>query len=99
MFNSFGTYISDVFKCLLIVFFISSCEDKNITLVNDGDSNCEIVLLDSATKHNIKSAKILQNYIQKISDVSLNIVDESSQNENKNKIYVVCPFKIYKIQK
>ena len=84
----FKSFIIRVIKCLSIVFFISSCEDKNITLVNNGTSDYEIVFLGKATKNEYQSAKILQNYIQKISDVPLDIVDESSQNANKHKIYI-----------
>ena len=76
------------FKFLLIVLLVSSCENKNITLVNNSVSDYEIVFLGEATKSEYKSAEILQNYLQKISDVKLDIVDESSQNANKHKIYV-----------
>ncbi|WP_034040520.1 DUF4838 domain-containing protein [Wocania ichthyoenteri] len=88
MFKTFNAYISKVLKCLLIVFLISSCEDKNITLIKNSVSDYEIVFLGEATKSEYKSAEILQNYLQKISGVSLDIVDESSQNTNKHKIYV-----------
>ncbi|WP_223550665.1 DUF4838 domain-containing protein [Aestuariivivens sp. NBU2969] len=72
---------------LFVLFF--SCKEKNILeLVYDGRSNYDIVVLDSATKHHYQSAQILQNYIKKITGVHLELVDESSQNINKHKIYV-----------
>ncbi|MFD1163703.1 MULTISPECIES: DUF4838 domain-containing protein [Hwangdonia] len=88
MFKSFNAYLSKAVHCLLIVFVMFSCEDKNITLVNNGASNYEIVFLGEATQSAYQSAETLQEYIQKISDVSVDIVDESSQNTNKHKIYV-----------
>jgi hypothetical protein len=88
MFKSFDRYIPKFFNCLLVVFLMSSCENKNITLVNDGVSDYEIVFLGEASKSDYKSAVILQNYLQKISDVKLDIVDESSQNTKKHKIYI-----------
>ncbi|MFD1614126.1 DUF4838 domain-containing protein [Gelatiniphilus marinus] len=88
MFKSFNAYLSKAVHCLLIVIVLFSCEDKNITLVNNGASNYEIVFLGEATQSAYQSAETLQEYIQKISDVSIDIVDESSQNTNKHKIYV-----------
>lgn len=88
MFKSFKLSISKFFQCFIMVLFIFSCEDKNITLVNNGLSDYEIVFLGEAAKSEYQSAEILQNYIQKISNVALNIVDESSQNTAKHKIYV-----------
>ncbi|WOD42667.1 DUF4838 domain-containing protein [Hwangdonia lutea] len=88
MFKSFCSYALKTFNGLLIVFLMYSCEDKTITLVHDGASDYDIVFLGEATQSAYQSAEILQNYIQKISDVKLDIVDESSQNANKHKIYV-----------
>lgn len=73
----------------VLMLFAHSCSNNNsLKLVDEGDSNYEIVFLDSATQHNHQSAEILQNYLKKISNVKLPIVDESSQNANTHKIYV-----------
>ncbi len=75
---------------LAIIFGVfSSCIDENtLEIVKDSHSEYEIVFIGEATSSQYKSAEILQNYIHKMSRVSLDIVDESSQNANKNKIYV-----------
>ncbi|MCF7567851.1 DUF4838 domain-containing protein [Sabulilitoribacter arenilitoris] len=58
-----------------------------MTLVCNANTNYEIVFLGNATKHEYQSAETLQKYIQKISNVKLDLVDESSQTK-KHKIYV-----------
>ena len=58
-----------------------------MTIVKNGKPDYDIVVLDSATKHEQQSAKILQDYIKKISGATLNIVNESSQSNNP-KIYI-----------
>ncbi len=88
MFKLFKWDITKVLKCLLILFFVSSCKDKKITLVDNGTSDYEITILNSSTKHSFQSAEILQSYIQKIAGVEINIVDESSQNIKAPKIYI-----------
>lgn len=64
-----------------------SCKNDTIVIVEKGKSNYEIVYIDDATKSQYESAKILKNYIYKISKVNLPIVDESSQSA-PNKIYI-----------
>ncbi|MDU8886031.1 DUF4838 domain-containing protein [Yeosuana sp. MJ-SS3] len=71
-----------------ILLFFHSCQDKDITLINNKEVNCEIVFLGEASKHNYQSAEILQKYLQKIADVKIELTDESSQNKIKHKIYV-----------
>ncbi len=88
MFSLFSEYIAKAFKCLLILLFVSSCEDKNITLVNKGASDYEIVILDSLTKYSFQSAEILQNYLQKISGIKIDIIEESSQSTKTHKVYI-----------
>jgi hypothetical protein len=71
-----------------ILLFFHSCQDKDITLINNKEVNCEIVFLGEASKHNYQSAEILQKYLQKIADVKIELTDKSSQNKTKHKIYV-----------
>lgn len=68
--------------------FISSCSNDSISIVENGKSDYEIVYMGSTAESQYKSAEKLQFYINKISDVQLNLVDESSQNSGKHKIYV-----------
>ncbi|WP_242202162.1 DUF4838 domain-containing protein [Aestuariivivens insulae] len=75
------------FKFILVSLLLASCNNNTLTLAKDGASNYEIVVLGSATKSSYQSAEILQSYLEKISGVSLNLVDESSQS-SKHKIYV-----------
>lgn len=73
----------------VLILLAHSCSNSNsLKLIEDGDSNYEIVFSGLATKQNYKSAEILQNYLQKISGTKLNLIDESSQSANKHKIYV-----------
>lgn len=73
----------------IILAFTHACADKNVLEITDnGHSDYEIVAIGIASETEDSATRILQNYIQKISDVSLEIVDESSQNEKKHKIFV-----------
>ncbi len=75
------------FSCLL--FFICACSNNNsLQIVKNGESNYEIIILDEASKSQYESAEILQNYIHKISNTTLAIVNESSQSFKKHKIYI-----------
>lgn len=73
---------------LLVLLIFSSCNMDGLELVHEGKSDYEIVFMGSATESQYKSAEILQHYIKVISGAELNLVDESSQNLKKNKIYV-----------
>ncbi|MCK0188349.1 DUF4838 domain-containing protein [Arenibacter sp. F20364] len=73
---------------LLILSILTSCEKDGIELVRDGQSDYEIVFMGSATEGQYKSAEILQKYILDISGVELPLVDESSQDIKKNKLYI-----------
>lgn len=84
--------VSYLFFLSLLILIYSCSIRKNtfnntINLVQKGTTNYEIVFLGNATKSQYQSAEILQNYIQKISDLKLDLVDESSQT-TKHKIYV-----------
>ncbi|WP_411032349.1 DUF4838 domain-containing protein [Spongiimicrobium sp. 3-5] len=72
----------------LVLFLTWSCTNNAIELVKNGASDYEIVLLDNFTEDTRKTAEKLQYYIHKISDVSIEIVDGSSQNKDKSKIFV-----------
>ena len=75
--------------CGVLALFICSCSKNNaLQIVENGESNYEIVFLGEASKSQHESAKILQNYLHKISNTSLTIIDESSQSLNKHKIYI-----------
>jgi hypothetical protein len=73
---------------IFIIVLISCSKNNKLELNSNGVSNYEIVLLDSKTKHGYESAEILQTYLQKISGIKLNIVDENHQKANKHKIYI-----------
>jgi len=57
-------------------------------LVENGQSDYEIVFTGDATGRQYKSAEVLQSYIEKISDAKLTIVDENSQSADKRKIFI-----------
>ena len=73
---------------LFIVLILSSCNIDGIELVHEGESDYEIVFMGNATESQYRSAETLQHYLQLISGVELPLVDESSQDIKKNKIYV-----------
>ena len=76
---------------LLLAAVISSCKnvaDGSIKLVEQGDSDYEIVLMTEASESQHKSAGQLAKYVRQISGADLDLVDESSQTSNKKKIYI-----------
>lgn len=77
-----------VFSCLLILGIYSCSKNNSLQIVENGESNYEIVFLGEASKSQYKSAEILQNYIYKISNTSLTVIDKSSQSLDKHKIYI-----------
>lgn len=77
-----------LFTLLSLVLFITSCTDDKITLVENGKSTYEIVFMSEATDEQYKAAKMLQEYLKKISGAKLAIIDESSQTHDKQKIYI-----------
>ena len=88
MYKSLRKQILKVCKLLLILFFMSSCEDENITLVKNGTTDYEIVFLNSANNQSFESAEIFQKYIDKISNVKVPIVKEDAQSKGKHRIYI-----------
>ncbi|MCK0144866.1 DUF4838 domain-containing protein [Arenibacter sp. F26102] len=73
---------------LLILLAISSCNLDGIELIHEGKSDYEIVLMGRATTSLNKSAEVLQSYLYKISGTKLDVVNETSQNAEKKKIYL-----------
>jgi hypothetical protein len=73
---------------ILSITVFYSCTNNSVILVDNGVSNYEIVFMDSATESQYKSAELLKTYIDKISGSNIIIVDESSQNIDKKKIYI-----------
>lgn len=82
-----NAFILNLISFSLLIF--SSCNtSKDLDIVNRGESNYEIVFLGNATEIQYKAAEELQFYINKISGVKLSLTDESSQNNDKYKIYI-----------
>ncbi len=77
---------------ILIIFtltFMNSCiDDTTLEIVTNGLSNYEIVFRGDANKSQYTSAELLKHYIDTISKTDIAIVDESSQNIDRKKIYV-----------
>lgn len=69
-------------------FFLVSCTDDRLQIVENGRSDYEIVFMGEATESQYRSAELLQEYLQKISGVALDMVHESSQDAEKSKIYI-----------
>ena len=73
---------------IIISFAFISCKDNALNIVENGQSDYEIVFMGDETESQYKSAEVLQTYIEKISGAKLAIVDENSQSPDKHKIYV-----------
>ncbi len=73
---------------LLMLLAISSCNLDGIELIHEGKSDYEIVLTGRATASLNKSAEVLQSYLYQISGSKLDVVNETSQNAEKKKIYL-----------
>ncbi|SNY94469.1 DUF4838 domain-containing protein [Flagellimonas pacifica] len=72
---------------LAIGFLVSSCSGNQIKIAENGKTDYEIVYMGNATKSQHMSAELLGDYLNKISGIELDIVDESSQTLKK-KIYI-----------
>ena len=78
-----------VLSYFLILFTSCQKEDEGkITLVENGESDYEIVYSGDIGELGYKSAEILAKYIEKVSDAPLRLVDENSQTNAKKKIFV-----------
>ncbi|WP_299531539.1 DUF4838 domain-containing protein [Ulvibacterium sp.] len=82
--------MSKIVSLLLIiaVTFHVSCTDGRLQIFENGKSDYEIVFMGEATESPNGSAELLQEYFQKMGGVVLDIVDESSQDAAKHKIYI-----------
>ncbi|MGB5497786.1 MAG: DUF4838 domain-containing protein [Maribacter sp.] len=78
--------ILSLLSILSFVFF--SCKDNSLNIVEDGQSDYEIVYTGQVTESQYNAAEVLQSYMAKISGAKLPIVDEKSQSTDKHKIYV-----------
>ena len=68
---------------------ISACSNEKVLhIVKNNSSDYEIVIASNASQSQYNSALVLQSYIDKISGVHLNIVDDGTQGSEKNKIYI-----------
>ncbi len=81
-------FTGQVIMYIILVTCISSCVDKTIVLTDNGKSNYELVINENATEGVKSTAKELQSYLVKISDIEIPIVEERSQNGQKHKIIV-----------
>jgi len=79
---------------MLVISVIISANNSNITLIENNSSEYKIVISSNPTKVERYSAEEMQKYLQKISNVKLDIIEDSvpaSQNEivigntNRNK--------------
>ncbi len=71
----------------LFIFFLflilSSCNtDRSLNLTEDGKTSYEIIIPDNADTTILKAGRILQKYLEKISDASIGIVQESSHQKD-----------------
>lgn len=68
---------------IMTLLTYNSCgsSGENIDLVSDGRSRYVIVVPDEATAHETKAARLLQDYLKRISGASLNIIQEHAYKE------------------
>lgn len=81
-------FINKLLVIILLTVTLFSCTNENLELVVDGGSNYEIVLSSTATISQANAAEDLRHYLSLISEVEFYIVDESSLDAAKKKIYV-----------
>ncbi|WP_282161264.1 DUF4838 domain-containing protein [Ulvibacterium marinum] len=79
--------IVSLFLTTVLVFHVS-CNDNRLRIFENGKSDYEIVVLGEGTESQYRSAELLQEYLQKIGEVVLDIVDENSQEAAKHKVYI-----------
>ena len=72
----------------LLGLLLISCSSDRVTLVKNGMSDYVIARLDNTSKSELESAKKIQSYIQKISGVQLEIVNENFPILEKKKLVV-----------
>ena len=72
----------------IATLLLTSCSTEELVLTENGTTVYEIVHLNSASETAYKAAISLQEYISKISGVTIPLVSEDSQTLNTPKIYV-----------
>ena len=65
-----------------------SCTGENITIIDNGMSDHEIVADGDVTTIPYESAVVLQSYLKKMAGVSLDIVQKDEQHGDKHKIFI-----------
>ncbi|MDX5584958.1 MAG: DUF4838 domain-containing protein [Aureibaculum sp.] len=79
--------IKSLFVFALLI--IGSCNKNNsLQIVKNGVSNYEIAFMGKTTKSQYQSAELLKKYIDEISGADIAIVDQNSQNIDKQKIFI-----------
>ena len=74
---------------ILLLATLFACTQKNkVTLVKNNQSDYEIVLPENADTTIQKAADQLQTYLEKISGVKIDVIDEPDANVEKKKIFV-----------
>ncbi|MEO1011221.1 MAG: DUF4838 domain-containing protein [Bacteroidota bacterium] len=79
------------YLCIVVTivgFLVISCSGEKLQIADNGMSNYEIVFVGESKENQHNSAEILRDYLQKIGQCTLDIVDEASQTAEKHKIYV-----------
>jgi len=81
------------FSICILILFISTCmnsckNDASLEIVTNGVSNYEIVYTGDVNDSGHNSAKQLKRYIGEISKTNIPVVDEGSQSDDKQKIYI-----------
>ncbi|MCK4853208.1 MAG: DUF4838 domain-containing protein, partial [Bacteroidales bacterium] len=76
-----------LFISALIIAGFFACNTTDLTLIQNGHSEYEIIIPNNADSVELKSSNELQKYLQKISGVSLAIRDEDKISSN-NRIYI-----------
>ncbi len=78
-----------IIKLLILILLFNSCSNgKALVIVKNNTSDYEIVVASNASQSQYNSALVLQSYLDKISGVNLNVVDDNTQTSDKNKIYI-----------
>lgn len=80
--------VKSVFFVMLICVLSACSEDNVVQIVDNGTSDYVIVYQNGASDSQIKSAEIIQSYIQKISDARLEVLSEKPEGSNKHTIYI-----------
>lgn len=81
--------LSSIWHIVTGIFFIvslSSCSDDKLVIAKRGVSNYEIVMSDISSLQDNETAITLQNYLDKISNIKLPIVEENNKDSSKNRI-------------